>query len=219
MQLFVALDFADEKTLLSCIEPWDPKWCGLKIGLEAFTRFGPSLVQALSARGFNIFLDLKFHDIPTTVARACAAAADLGVYMLNVHAKGGENMMAAAQKALEPLGEQKPYLIAVTVLTSDTTSTEAVISHAKAAHAVGLDGVVCSALEVPEIKSELGNNFLTITPGIRLFGDDANDQKRVVTPEKAKALGSDYAVIGRSITQSLSPTDTLQMIYQNVCTS
>jgi orotidine-5'-phosphate decarboxylase len=212
MQIIVALDMDDKAKALAFAECCSPDWCVLKVGLEAFTRFGPSFVRDLVARGFRVFLDLKFHDIPNTVAAACRAAADLGVWMINVHASGGFEMMQAARVALNELGDAKPYLIAVTVLTSLEASETEVIDLAKLSKEAGLDGVVCSALEVPGLKAVCGDNFLTVTPGIRLSGDSANDQKRVVTLLKARALGSDYAVIGRSITCAKDPIAVLKSI-------
>ncbi|MCH9690176.1 MAG: orotidine-5'-phosphate decarboxylase [Gammaproteobacteria bacterium] len=215
MQLIVALDIDNKAKALALVDTWDPSWCILKVGLEAFTRFGPSFVRDLVARGFRIFLDLKFHDIPNTVAASCRAAADLGVWMLNVHAAGGLAMMQAARDALAVYGDKKPYLIAVTVLTSQEASSAQVIALAERVKKAGLDGVVCSALEVPQLKKNCGHDFLTVTPGIRLAGDSMDDQKRVVTPEKARALGSDYAVIGRSITRAADATATLKALVLN----
>ena len=215
MQLIVALDIDDQAKALALVDTWDPSWCILKVGLEAFTRFGPSFVRDLITRGFRVFLDLKFHDIPNTVAASCRAAADLGVWMLNVHAAGGLDMMQAARDALTVYGDKKPYLIAVTVLTSQEASNTQIIALAECSKKAGLDGVVCSAREVPPLKAVCGHDFLTITPGIRLAGDSMHDQKRVVTPEKARALGSDYAVIGRSITRAANPTATLKALILN----
>ncbi len=156
MQLIVALDIDNKAKALALVDTWDPSWCILKVGLEAFTRFGPSFVRDLVARGFRIFLDLKFHDIPNTVAASCRAAADLGVWMLNVHAAGGLAMMQAARDALAVYGDKKPYLIAVTVLTSQEASSAQVIALAERVKKAGLDGVVCSALEVPQLKKNCG---------------------------------------------------------------
>lgn len=214
MKLVVALDFSDEKSLFHCLEGFRPEWAVLKVGLEAYTALGPEVVRKLVQQNYQVFLDLKFHDIPNTVARACQAAADLGVFMLNVHASGGLPMLEAARTALS--AHDSPYLIAVTVLTSQAASTSQVQQYAKDAFESGLDGVVCSALEAPTIKSAFGQDFLAVTPGIRLPGDDHQDQVRVVTPENAKAKGSDYAVIGRSITQSKYPAVTLKMIYDSI---
>lgn len=224
MQLIVALDGVDETTALTWADAWDPTWCALKVGNESFTRFGPSFVRALIAKDFKIFLDLKFHDIPNTVASACKAAADLGVWMLNVHAGGGLAMMQAARHALNVYGDTRPLLIAVTVLTSLAPDDLAAIGInkplleqakllAKLAQQAELDGVVCSAREVPDLKAACGQDFLTITPGIRIQGDAINDQVRCVTPEQAAKLGSDYGVIGRSITRAADPTEQLRSLF------
>ncbi|MDX2345934.1 MAG: orotidine-5'-phosphate decarboxylase [Legionella sp.] len=215
MQYIIALDIDNQSKALALVDNWHPDWCILKVGLEAFTRLGPEFVKKLIARGFRVFLDLKFHDIPNTVAAACRAAASLGVWMLNIHASGGLSMMQAAREAVDAFGDKKPYLIAVTVLTSQNASHIEVLALAKTAKQAGLDGVVCSALEVPALKAACGDDFLAITPGIRLEGDSAHDQKRVVTPEKARILGSDYAVIGRSIMQAANPTEHLKALVLN----
>lgn len=213
MQLIVAFDeMPDEKTALAFADACAPEWCVLKVGLEAFTRFGPSFVGRLVQRGFRVFLDLKFHDIPNTVAAACKAAADLGVWMLNVHAAGGETMMQAAHQALAGY-QNKPHLIAVTVLTSQALSEEqSVVALAKRAKAANLAGVVCAAREVPAVKAACGADFLTVTPGIRLAGDVLDDQKRVVTPDEARRLGSDYIVMGRSIMRAHDPIEQIKAL-------
>jgi orotidine-5'-phosphate decarboxylase len=195
----------------------------LKVGKELFTRFGPSLVKQLVDKNFDVFLDLKFHDIPNTVARACSAAADLGVWMLNVHALGGEKMMAAAKQALSD--DDAPLLIAVTWLTSSgqaeldalgikAESQEMVSRLATMTHNSGLDGVVCSAQEAPVLRSAFGEDFLLVTPGIRLAGAKQDDQCRVVTPDKAIQDGASYLVIGRPITQAEDPCKVLRTINQ-----
>lgn len=212
MQVIVALDVDKEATALNFADACDPSWCALKVGLEAFTRFGPSFVASLVQRGFRVFLDLKFHDIPNTVAKACKSAADLGVWMMNVHISGGLSMMQAAREALDEYKADKPLLIGVTVLTSQNASEAEVMDLAISAKRASLDGVVCSALEVPALKAAFGPDFLTVTPGIRQKDDSADDQKRIVTPEDAKQLGSDYAVIGRSIMRAKDPIQVLQKI-------
>jgi orotidine-5'-phosphate decarboxylase len=228
MQLIIALDGMDETTALGWADAWDPTWCALKVGNESFTRFGPSFVRALIAKDFNVFLDLKYHDISNTVASACKAAADLGVWMLNVHAAGGIKMMQAAREAVEEYGDTRPLLIAVTVLTSlgsddlagvgiNKPLLQQVKNLSELAKQANLDGVVCSALEVPELKAVCGQDFLTVTPGIRLEGDATHDQVRCVTPELATELGSDYGVIGRSITRAMNPTERLrQLVEENL---
>jgi len=223
MEWIVALDGVEKATALAWADAWDPSLCALKVGHESFTRFGPSFVRALVAKNFKLFLDLKFHDIPNTVASACKAAADLGVWMLNVHASGGFNMMQAACKALEGYGETRPLLIAVTVLTSlapddlaavgiDKPLLQHVVSLAKLAKEAKLDGVVCSAHEVSAIKAACGQTFLTVTPGIRMESDATHDQVRCVTPAMAAAFGSDFGVIGRSITQADDPLARLRSL-------
>jgi orotidine-5'-phosphate decarboxylase len=198
----------------------------LKIGKELFTRGGPELVRAFQDRGFDVFLDLKFHDIPNTVAAAVRATADLGVWMVNVHAQGGSRMMAAAVAGLEGFSNP-PLLIAVTVLTSmdasdlaelgvSRTPQDQVMMLAGLAHDAGLDGVVCSALEAESLRTRYGEEFSRVTPGIRLAGDDAGDPRRVVTPRDAMAAGSSYLVIGRSITASVDPEAALEAILADI---
>lgn len=223
----VALDYADRSRALAFVDRIDPQSCRLKVGKEMFTLFGPSLVRDLQQRGFQVFLDLKFHDIPNTVAHAVAAAADLGVWMVNVHASGGARMMSAAREALQPFGEDAPLLIAVTVLTSmDSEDLQGLgISDSPAAYATrlaaltqqcGLDGVVCSAQEAAGFKQQFGRDFALVTPGIRPAGSDAGDQRRIMTPQQALQAGVDYMVIGRPITQSADPAATLQQILASL---
>lgn len=226
-KILIALDFANEQQAMALIHQLDPALCRLKVGKEMFTLFGPEFVRTLVNAGFDVFLDLKFHDIPNTVAKAVAAAAELGVWMVNVHASGGVRMMTAAREALAPYGEQAPLLIAVTVLTSMTgdelvqigvsrSPAEQVLALARLTHEAGLDGVVCSAQEASLLKSELGNDFKLITPGIRPAGSDAGDQRRIMTPEQALAAGSDYLVIGRPITQAAHPAQALTEINHSL---
>jgi orotidine-5'-phosphate decarboxylase len=220
--IVVALDFAEEKKLFELVDQIDPSLCRLKVGKELFTRFGPEMVKSLQGRGFDIFLDLKFHDIPSTVAKAVAAAADLGVWMVNVHASGGSQMMIAANKALEPFAADKPLLIAVTVLTSMSNEDLAAMQLpearvlvprlAKMAFEAGLDGVVSSAQEAHMIKEVCSSSFLTVTPGIRPQGASLDDQQRVLTPAAAVEQGADYLVVGRPITQNANPLAALQQI-------
>ncbi len=227
-KVIVALDFSEYQEVIEFVNPLSPSLCRLKVGKELFTRFGPQIVMDLQNKGFEIFLDLKFHDIPTTVARACEAAADLGVWMLNVHVMGGRRMLEAAQKALINRNN-KPYLIGVTLLTSfdqDDMSeigitgriTSRVEQLAILAFDVGLDGVVCSAQEAAALRKIRTNNFLLVTPGIRLDGERINDQKRVVTPQVAMANGASYLVIGRPITQARDPLQMLQRIHSEIST-
>ncbi|WP_449547003.1 orotidine-5'-phosphate decarboxylase [Lelliottia amnigena] len=219
----VALDYNNRDSALAFVDRIDPRDCRLKVGKEMFTLFGPQIVRDLQQRGFDIFLDLKFHDIPNTTAHAVAAAADLGVWMVNVHTSGGARMMTAAREALVPFGKDAPLLIAVTVLTSmeasDLLDLGVTLSPADQAERLarltqncGLDGVVCSAQEAVRFKSALGNNFKLVTPGIRPQGSEAGDQRRIMTPEEALAAGVDYMVIGRPITQSADPALTLKAI-------
>lgn len=222
-KVIIALDYADKQQALDFIKQLDPSTCRLKIGKEMFTHFGPEFVKELVAKDFELFLDLKFHDIPNTVAKAVKAAADLGVWMVNVHASGGRRMMEAAKAALEPYGDKAPLLIAVTVLTSmdqsdlnelgiEISPAEQVKRLALLAKSSGLDGVVCSSHEAEELKALLGGDFKLITPGIRPAGSDAGDQRRIKTPREALDCGSDYLVIGRPITQAADPTQVLTEI-------
>ena len=217
--VIVALDFDNQRAALNLAEQLDPTQCRLKVGKELFTAAGPTLVKALVERNFDVFLDLKFHDIPNTAAKAVSAAADLGVWMANVHASGGSRMMSAAREALEQQGSPM-LLIGVTVLTSMDESdlleigiqrspSEQVLHLAQLTQNCGLHGVVCSAQEASSLKSDLGAEFQLVTPGIRLADSAADDQRRIVTPQKAMELGSDYLVIGRPITQSANPLQTL----------
>jgi orotidine-5'-phosphate decarboxylase len=222
-KIIVALDYADEKSALKLVEQLDPALCRLKVGKELFTAAGPQFVEKLSRSDFGVFLDLKFHDIPNTVAKACSAASNLGVWMLNVHASGGLEMMQAARQAVNN-SETKPLLIAVTVLTSMNQAALAqigvtgdlqdhVIRLAKLTQQAGLDGVVCSAAETPELREKLGKDFCLVTPGIRPESASLDDQKRVATPKAALMMGSSYLVIGRPITQADNPLKALTAIH------
>lgn len=215
-QIIVALDFSDVKAVLAFVETLSPMQCRLKVGNELFTRGGPELVRRLVDLKFSVFLDLKFYDIPNTVAQACSAAADLGVWMVNVHALGGVAMMSAGKKALQSYGADAPLLIAVTALTSYNESewqslgfkqniNASVLHLAQLTHDAGLDGVVCSAEEAAALRTQFGPSFCLVTPGIRLEDNAHDDQQRVVTPQAALAAGSDYLVMGRSITRSPEP--------------
>lgn len=226
-RVIVALDFADKAEMMRLVERVRPDQCRLKVGKELFTRHGPGVVRDLVERGFDVFLDLKYHDIPNTVARACTAAADLGVWMLNVHALGGRRMMAAAREALDNTANP-PLLIAVTVLTSmvDEELREVGLEGgsgpvadrlAVLAREEGLDGVVCSAREAPAMRTRHGAGFRLVTPGIRLAQDQPGDQRRVMTPAQAVAAGADYLVVGRSITHSGDdPVDKIRAINSEI---
>lgn len=222
-KVIVALDYDNQADALAFVDKIDPSSCRLKVGKEMFTLFGPEFVKELHKRGFSVFLDLKFHDIPNTVAKAVKAAADLGVWMVNVHASGGRRMMEAAKAILEPYGDKAPLLIAVTVLTSMDESdlielgitispAEQVKRLAVLTKASGLDGVVCSSHETEALKALLGQSFKLITPGIRPAGCEAGDQRRIKTPKQAIESGSDYLVIGRPITQAKDPVAVLNEI-------
>ncbi|HTP48809.1 MAG TPA: orotidine-5'-phosphate decarboxylase [Casimicrobiaceae bacterium] len=226
-RIIVALDFADGARAMALVDRLDPEMCALKIGKELFVSAGPDFVRSIVARGFKVFLDLKFHDIPNTVAQACAAATRLGVWMLNVHAAGGRAMLIAAREsvidAARALGRPAPRLVAVTVLTSLgqadldevglSGGTEgAVLRLAKLANLCGLDGVVCSALEARTLRRVFGPAFILVTPGIRPAGSTSADQARIVTPEAAVAAGADFLVIGRPITEASDPVAALGRI-------
>lgn len=225
-KVVLALDYADEQLALRLVEQLDPTQCRLKIGKEMFTRFGPALVEKVQQKGFDVFLDLKFHDIPNTVAKACQAAADLGVWMVNVHASGGEKMLSAAVDALQGY-QQKPILTAVTVLTSmdqaqlsglgiERPVAQQVLHLAGMAQRCGVDGVVCSAQEATLLRANLSRDFVLITPGIRPQGADVGDQIRIMTPSEAIQVGVDYLVIGRPVTQAADPSAALAAINQEI---
>jgi orotidine-5'-phosphate decarboxylase len=220
--VIVALDYSSEAPVLELVSQLSPELCRLKVGKELFTSCGPALVEKLQKRGFEIFLDLKYYDIPNTVANAVRAAANLGVWMVDVHAAGGRRMIEGAADVLQSF-QHRPKLIAVTVLTSMSdqdlremghtqTAQERVCQLAALAAEYGADGVVCSGKETPILRQQQGPSFCLVTPGIRLAGDDAGDQRRVLTPSQAIQNGSDYLVIGRSITGASSPLDALQAI-------
>lgn len=227
-KVIVALDYDNQADALAFVDRIDPASCRLKVGKEMFTLFGPDFVRELHKRGFSVFLDLKFHDIPNTCSKAVRAAAELGgVWMVNVHASGGERMMTASREILEPYGKDRPLLIGVTVLTSMEQSDLAgiglniapqdqVIRLATLTKNAGLDGVVCSAQESSLLKSELGQDFKLVTPGIRPAGSEQGDQRRIMTPVEAIHSGSDYLVIGRPITQAVDPAAVLKSINDSL---
>jgi orotidine-5'-phosphate decarboxylase len=221
------MDFSDKSACLDLAKQLNPQHCRLKVGKELFTIAGPDLVRQLIDLGFEIFLDLKFHDIPNTVAKAVRAAAGLGVWMVNVHASGGEAMMHAAKAALDDCESRKPLLIGVTVLTSmnaqelksvgcSASPAEQVLHLAQLAKHSGLDGVVCSAQEAKVLKGQCGKDFCLVTPGIRPAGASADDQQRIMTPEMALKAGSDYLVIGRPITKADNPAAACEKILEGI---
>lgn len=225
-KIIVALDFPDAASALALVDRLDPALCRLKVGKELFTAAGPELVRALGARGFDVFLDLKFHDIPNTVAAACRAAAGLGVWMMNVHAAGGRRMMMAAQEALAGLPD-RPLLVAVTVLTSMSAEdldevgvaaapADQVLRLARLTQACKLDGVVCSAQEAALLRADLEADFRLVTPGIRPAGVAVGDQRRVMTPAEALRAGATDLVIGRPITAAADPLAALKQIQLDI---
>jgi orotidine-5'-phosphate decarboxylase len=229
-RVIVALDFPDGHKAMQFVEQLPPGSCRLKVGKELFTRAGPDLVRQLVELGHDVFLDLKFHDIPNTVARACEAAAQLGVWMVNVHASGGRRMMEAAATALRECEGRSPLLIGVTVLTSmgsedlaevgvQVDPAEQVERLALLAKASGLDGVVCSPREAGQLRSMLGEDFVLVTPGVRPAGAARDDQTRVMTPAQAIHDGSGYLVIGRPVTQAADPVGALETINAEVRTA
>lgn len=223
--VIVALDFANEIDTLNFVRRLDPSLCQLKIGKELFTATGRTLAEKLINQGFKLFLDLKYHDIPNTVAHACKVAADMGVWLVDMHASGGRRMMEAAAEALANY-QHKPHLIGVTVLTSMTAQDlqeigfqhepqELVTRWAKLVQDSGLDGVVCSAQEAKVLRQEMGEAFLLVTPGIRLdTANNQDDQRRIMTPEQALLAGSSYLVMGRPITQAPDPVSVLRQINE-----
>jgi len=225
-KIIVALDYPQAAPALELVQRLEPSLCRLKVGKELFTVAGPQFVEQLQKRGFDVFLDLKFHDIPNTTAQACKAAASLGVWMVNVHALGGRRMMETAREALENVAN-RPKLIAVTVLTSmaqedlhgigiTASPAEMVSRLAGLAKDSGLDGVVCSAQEASALRQQCGKDFYLVTPGIRPANAAANDQSRIMTPRAALEAGSSYLVIGRPITQAADPLKALKEISQDI---
>lgn len=228
-RILVALDYPTAEQAMAMAQQLDPEVCRVKVGKELFTRCGPAIVESLHGLGFELFLDLKFHDIPNTVAKACAAAAELGVWMVNVHASGGRRMMEAAREAVEKSSsaDQRTKLIAVTVLTSmersdlqeiglDIDPLEQVKRLAALTERSGLDGVVCSAQEAAALRTQAGDGFELITPGIRPANAEKGDQRRVMTPAEAIAAGSTYLVVGRPITGAVDPSAAAAAIQAEV---
>ena len=226
-KIIVALDYETESDALALVDQIDPNLCRLKVGKEMFTTLGMNFVKQLHQRNFDVFLDLKYHDIPNTVARAVRSAADLGVWMVDLHASGGLRMMEEAKRILEPYGKDAPLLIAVTVLTSmedldllqigiNASLREQVLRLAHLTQRAGLDGVVCSPQEVEILRNACGEEFKLVTPGIRPTGADFGDQRRVMTPTAAIRAGSDYLVIGRPITKADNPVEVLCSINASI---
>jgi len=230
-RVIVALDYPDEASALALAEQLNPLSCAVKVGNELFVAAGPFVVSALIERGFDVFLDLKFHDIPNTAAQACKAATRLGAWMMNVHASGGRAMLEAARAAVDQAakeaGCERPLLSAVTVLTSlddaaledvgvAASATEHTLRLARLTQACGLDGIVCSANDTATLRRELGDDFVLVTPGIRPAGTAADDQARIATPEAAIRNGADYLVIGRPITQAKDPPTALAAIERSL---
>ena len=226
-RVIVALDYDNKDTALAFVDKLDSSLCKLKVGKEMFTLFGPEFVKALIAKGFDVFLDLKFHDIPNTVAKACKAAAELGVWMVNVHASGGLPMMQAAKEAIAASTNPQTKLIAVTVLTSmdeaqladvvsGVTPEQQVLRLAALTERAGLDGIVCSAQEASALRERHSDEFLLVTPGIRPVGADAGDQKRVMTPPDAMKSGVSYLVMGRPITKADDPIAVLKAVNASI---
>ena len=220
--VIVALDFDRPEACIAFARQLNPELCQIKVGKELFTASGCSLVESLINMGFRLFLDLKYHDIPNTVAKACKVAAQMGVWMVDVHALGGRRMMEAAKEAIDSC-THKPLLIGVTILTSmdaqdlnDIGITQSpeqmVLRLAKLAQASALDGVVCSAQEAVLLRQHLGDDFILVTPGIRLDTTSQDDQRRVMTPEMALAAGATYLVMGRPITGAKNPVALLNQI-------
>ncbi|WP_077617762.1 orotidine-5'-phosphate decarboxylase [Bacillus sinesaloumensis] len=225
--LIIALDFPNQREAQGFLKDFQNEKLFVKVGMELFYREGPSIIHYLKEQGHSIFLDLKLHDIPNTVYSSMKGLAGLGVDLVNVHAAGGQKMMEAALEGLEAgtaIGQSRPKCIAVTQLTSTTEEVmrrellierdllDVVVEYATLTKKSGLDGIVCSSLEVPVINRQLGNDFMTVTPGIRQACDDVGDQARIVTPEKARELGSTAIVVGRSITRANNPLQSYKSI-------
>ncbi len=226
-RILVAMDYDNRQDCLSMAKRLSPQDCRLKVGKELFTSAGPQVVESLMDLGFEVFLDLKFHDIPNTTAKAVKAAANMGVWMVNVHASGGERMLLAAKNALDSITGAKSLLIGVTVLTSmeaedlrgvgiDRAPVEQVKLLADLVNSCGLDGVVCSAQEASLMRSAYGSEFCLVTPGIRLPDSSKDDQRRTLTPEEAVRSGSSYLVVGRPITQAQDPVAVCQAINRSI---
>ena len=225
-KLFIAIDQNDINKAKDLIQKLSPEICGIKIGKELFTVCGPEIIEWSQAKGFKIFLDLKYHDIPNTVEKACYAASEMGISILNVHALGGKDMMLAAKEGVDK-SNNNPYLIAVTLLTSmdaralkeiglTSSVSDQVLNLAINTGQAGLDGIVCSAKDIPIIKNKFPENVLYVTPGIRLNNSAKDDQKRIATPFEAIEMGSNILVIGRPITQAINPEAVIKEIIKEI---
>tara|TARA_B100001175_G_scaffold317272_1_gene333562 strand:- start:702 stop:1397 length:696 start_codon:yes stop_codon:yes gene_type:complete len=225
-KLFIAIDHSEEKIAKELIQKLPPKACGIKVGKELFTACGPNIVDWINSKGFKVFLDLKYHDIPNTVEKACFAAAKMNISILNIHALGGKEMMLSAREGIDK-SKNKPYLIAVTILTSmdendlktigiKSSINEQIKNLALLASQAELDGIVCSAKDILNIKKLLPKDFLYVTPGIRLNNDQDQDQKRVMTPSDAIRSGSSILVVGRPVTEAKNPELTVNQIIKEI---
>ncbi|WWO97350.1 MAG: orotidine-5'-phosphate decarboxylase [Candidatus Dasytiphilus stammeri] len=225
--LILALDYPNRNQVMDLVDNIDPSLCRLKVGKELFTLLGPQIVRDLQQRGFEIFLDLKFHDIPNTVAHAVAISAEMGVWMINVHASGGAKMMSAAHEALLSFGKDAPLLMAVTMLTSinendlynlgfRSSLSEQIGRLARLTYNCGLNGIICSAQNAVQVKFDINQQFLIVSPGIRLDNNKNYDHQSIMRPYEALCAGADYIVIGRPITQSINPAKTLTKIYNSL---
>ncbi len=227
--VIIACDFASRDQTLQFLDRFQDKKPFVKIGMELYYAEGPQIVRDIKARGHQIFLDLKLHDIPNTVEKAMRVLSNLQVDMVNLHATGGRMMMEAALRGLTKPDGTRPLLIAVTQLTSTTQEVmeqellihgkleDVVLSYAKNARDAGLDGVVCSPWEAGIVHEHVGVGFVTVTPGVRFADGDAGDQKRIATPEKANEIGSDYIVVGRPITQASNPEEAYRRCFHEFC--
>ncbi|WWO98705.1 MAG: orotidine-5'-phosphate decarboxylase [Candidatus Dasytiphilus stammeri] len=225
--LILALDYPNRNRVMELVDNIDPSWCRLKVGKELFTLLGPQIVRDLQKRGFEVFLDLKFHDIPNTVAHAVAITAEMGVWMTNVHASGGAKMMSAAHEALLSFGKEAPLLLAVTMLTSineqdlydlgfTCSLSEQIRRLARLTYNCGLDGIVCSAQNAVQVKWDIDHKLIVVSPGIRYDKNCNNDHQSIMRPYEALCAGADYIVIGRPITHSLNPVKTINEIYTSL---
>lgn len=221
--VIIACDFSSAEQTLTFLDKFKETKPFIKIGMELYYAEGPAIVREIKRRGHKIFLDLKLHDIPTTVKKAMTVLSGLNIDMCNIHAAGATDMMKAAIEGLSCINGSRPILLAVTQLTSTDQATmerdllitkpleNVVLHYAKTAQLAGVDGVVCSPLEAASVHRHCGNKFLTVTPGVRFAENKASDQKRIMTPAQAKISGSDYIVVGRPITEAENPVSSYQL--------